>query len=202
MGIDAVVFDIGNVLLEWDPERFFDAKVGRARRKALFSETAILQMNDRLDQGAPFRKTVYDFADQNPEYRDEIRMWHDHWLDMAHPRIHRSVALMRGLRDAGVAVFALSNFGVGTFAVACAEYEFLTEFDRRYISGHLGVCKPDPEIYALVETDSGIAPERLFFTDDRPENIDAAAARGWQTHLFAGPDGLAAALRGLGLPVA
>lgn len=200
MSIEAVVFDIGNVLLEWNPERFFDAHVGVARRKALFAETAILAMNEQLDLGAPFRETVYGLGDQHPEYRDEIRMWHDHWLDMAHPRIDASVALMRGLRRAGVPVFALSNFGIGTFAAAAAEYEFLAEFDRRYISGHLGVIKPDAAIYELVERDSGIAPESLLFTDDKAENIDAAAARGWRTHLFDGPAGFAATLRNHGLP--
>ena len=73
-------------------------------------------------------------------------------------------------------------------------YPFLREFDRHYISGHMGLAKPDAEIYAAVEADCGLAPGALLFTDDRAENIAAAATRGWQTHLFKGPQGWADAL--------
>ncbi|MEM1066995.1 MAG: HAD-IA family hydrolase, partial [Pseudomonadota bacterium] len=76
---------------------------------------------------------------------------------------------------------------------------FLTEFDRRYISGHMRCIKPEPRIYEMVEADSGVAPGRLLFTDDKPDNIAAAAARGWQTHLFEGPEGWAARLVAEGL---
>ena len=91
-------------------------------------------------------------------------------------------------------VFALSNFGVETFEIGVANYPFLEEFDRAYISGHMGVIKPEPEIYRMVEDDCGVAPGALLFTDDRADNIAAAAARGWTTHLFDGPGGWAARL--------
>ena len=117
----------------------------------------------------------------------------------AQPVIDRSVALLRALRARGVPVFALTNFGIGTFALAESRFDFLGEFDRRYVSGHMGVIKPAPEIYAMVEQDCGIAPDRLLFTDDRAENIEAAAARGWRTHLFEGPEGWAARLVDEGL---
>jgi 2-haloacid dehalogenase len=64
--------------------------------------------------------------------------------------------------------------------------DFLREFDRQYVSGRMGVTKPDPRIYAMVEDDCGIAPDRLLFTDDKAENIAVAAARGWRTHHFDG----------------
>ena len=73
-------------------------------------------------------------------------------------------------------------------------YPFLDEFDQLYLSGALGVTKPAPRIYEMLEQRCGIPPDRLLFTDDRAENIDAAAARGWQTHLFDGPEGWAARL--------
>jgi 2-haloacid dehalogenase len=126
-------------------------------------------------------------------------MWHDDWLQMASPAIDHSVRLMRALRARGIPVFALTNFGVETFAQARGAYDFLHEFDRLYVSGHMRAVKPEPEIYARAEADCGVSPAALLFTDDRPDNIAAARARGWQTHLFDGPDGWAQALVQSGL---
>ena len=200
MSIEAVIFDIGNVLIEWQPERLYDARIGEARRRAMFAEVDLHGMNDRVDQGQDFHDTVMACAARYPKWRDEIAMWHDHWLEMAQPEIPESVAILRGLRAEGVPVFALSNFGIQTFALAEPVYPFLKEFDRRFISGTMGVTKPNAEIYRQVEVTSGIAPDRLLFTDDREENIAAAAARGWQVHLFDGPGGFAARLEDLGVP--
>ena len=194
MTVTAVVFDIGNVLIEWQPERFYDAQIGVDRRKAMFADLDLHGMNDGVDRGENFRDAVTDFATANPAWHDEIMMWHDNWADMASPAIPHSVRLLKALRNAGVPVFALSNFGIQTFAIAEPVYPFLRDFDRRYISGHMGVIKPDPAIYRMVEDDCGVPSEQLLFTDDRIDNIDAAKARGWQTHLFEGPAGFAARL--------
>ena len=199
MAVEAVVFDIGNVLVEWNPERFFDAKIGEDRRKALFAAIDLHGMNDAVDRGGDLATVVQDEARKHPGWEAEVLMWRDHWLDMVGPAIDGSVAILRALRGKGVPVFALSNFGRGTFAMASPVYPFLTEIDRSYISGHMGVIKPDAEIYRRVEEDCGVAPDRLLFTDDRPDNIAAAESRGWQGHLFDGPDGFRARLVAEGL---
>lgn len=199
MTVDAVVFDIGNVLIEWQPERFYDAKIGVERRKALFANVDLHGMNDRVDRGAPFQDTIYDTAETYPDFRDEVRMWFDHWAEMASPEIPHSIHLLRALRRRGVPVFALSNFGVGSFAYAETIYPVLSEFDRRYISGHMQVVKPDAAIYAMVEEDCGISPGGLLFADDRVDNIEAAMTRGWQVHLFEHSQGLADRLVSSGL---
>ncbi|WP_372892740.1 HAD family hydrolase [Rhodosalinus sp.] len=196
---DAVIFDIGNVLIEWRPERFYDAEVGEARRRAMFEAVDLHAMNDEVDRGADFRDTIYATAEAHPEFHAEIRLWHDRWIELARPEIPKSVALMRALQARGVPVFALTNFGIGSFEVARAHYPFLDAFDRAYVSGHMGVIKPDAEIYARVEADCGLPPDRLLFTDDRADNIAAAGARGWQTHHFTGPDGWARRLVAAGL---
>ncbi|QCO56997.1 HAD family phosphatase (plasmid) [Pseudorhodobacter turbinis] len=188
---EAVVFDIGNVLIEWQPERYYDAVLGEARREALFDAVDLHAMNERIDAGAPFRETVYATAAQHPMWEDEIRWWHDRWAKLAAPRIEHSITLLRRLRAKGVPVFALTNFGDDTFAYAQTQYDFLAEFDRAYVSARMGVTKPAPVIYQMLEADCGIAPEGLLFTDDRLENIEAAAARGWQTHHFTHPQGWA-----------
>jgi 2-haloacid dehalogenase len=192
--IDAVILDIGNVLIEWQPERFYDREIGAARRRQMFAAVDLHAMNDRVDLGEPFRDVIYETAETYPAFRNEIRMWHDRWVELAQPAIPHSVALMERLQSRGVPVFALSNFGVESFAYAQTQYDFLNAFDRPYISGQLRMAKPDPAIYAHVEQSSGIAPENLLFTDDRADNIAAARARGWQTHLFDGPQAWAARL--------
>lgn len=199
MTVDAVVFDIGNVLIEWQPERYYDRAIGETRRRAIFETVDLHKMNDRVERGENFRDVIYETADQYPEIRDDIRMWHDNWIEMASPAIDRSVRLMRALQTKGVPVFALTNFGVESFEYAQTKYGFLNEFDRAYVSGHMKVIKPDADIYAQLETDCGVECGNLLFTDDRIDNIEAAAARGWQTHLFKGPEGWAARLVAAGL---
>ena len=195
----AVIFDIGNVLIEWNPERYFDRVIGRPQREMMFAEVDIHGMMERIDAGAPFAETVAETARENNKWHDAILHIRDHWTDVASPAIDFSVHLLRGLKKNNVPVFALTNFGVQNFPISEAEYPFLGEFDRRYISGELGLIKPNPQIYAVVETDTGLAPESLLFTDDREENIAAARTRGWQAHLFDGPDGWARALVSYGL---
>jgi 2-haloacid dehalogenase len=181
---EAVVFDIGNVLTRWQPEAFYDRVIGTDRRRALFSEVDLHAMNEAVDAGALFRETIYDWADRHPAWTPEIRMWYDRWIELASPRIEGSIALLRALRVRGIPVFALTNFGEHSFAEALPKMDFLSDFDRRYVSGALKVTKPDPRIFEIVENDSGIPPDRLLFTDDRADNITAAARRGWRTHQF------------------
>lgn len=199
MQVEAVVWDIGNVLIEWAPERYYDRVYGRERREKLFAEADLHAMNLLVDQGHDFRETIYGWAGTNPEYGREIEDWHDNWLELATPVIAHSVRLLHALKARGVPCFALTNFGVQTLVLAKAAYPFLNEFDREYVSGHLKLLKPDPAIYAAVEADCGVAPERLLYADDRPENIAAAEARGWQGHVFTRPEDWAARLVAAGL---
>lgn len=191
MPIKAVVFDIGNVLIEWQPEQYYDRVYGADRRKALFDAVDLHGMNELIDQGQPFKEVIYDWAEQHPQFATEIRDWHDAWITLAAPPIWHSVRILRSLRLRLMPVFALSNFGVENFELAQSHYDFLNEFDQEFISGRLKVTKPSADIYARVETACGIAPEDLLFTDDRAENIKAAQELGWQTHLFDGPEGWA-----------
>lgn len=197
--ISAVVFDIGNVLIEWAPERYFDQALGAERRQEFFKQVPIIDANAAIDCGADFTGTLQQLALDYPQWKTEIRLWQDNWLAIAGPEIPRSVRLLRALKAKGTPVLALSNFGVHPFEQAQNRYGFLNEFDERYISGHLQIIKPDPAIYAALEEGSGYAPKGLLFADDLPQNIAAAAARGWQTHLFKDADGWADCLVSHGL---
>lgn len=195
----AVIFDIGNVLIGWNPEAFYDRRLGEAERRRMFSETGIEAMNLAVDAGAPFRASVESLAAAHPHWDEQIRWWYDHWIEMASPRIEGSIALLRALRAKKIPVLALTNFGDESFAYAQSQYDFLTEFDQAFVSARLGVIKPDPEIYRQLEQRTGLLPRQLIFTDDKPENIETAAARGWRVHLFSGWHGWAERLVAEGL---
>lgn len=199
MKVEAVIFDIGNVLTSWQPEAFYDRVIGEARRRDLFAAVDLHGMNDLVDAGALFRETIYDWAARHPDWAPEIRWWYDRWIELASPRIEGSIALLRALRRKGVPVFALTNFGRHSFDEAVPKMDFLQEFDRAYVSGRMGVIKPDPRIYQMVEDDCGILPQALLFADDKAENVAAAAARGWRTHQFESWQGWARRLVAEGL---
>lgn len=196
---EAVIFDVGNVLTRWQPEAFYDRVIGEDRRRALFAAVDLHHMNDLVDTGALFRETIYDWAERHPDWGPEIRMWYDRWIELASPRIEGSIRLQRALRAKGVPVFALTNFGRYSFEEALPKMDFLSDFDRLYVSGRMGVIKPDPRIYEMVEADCGLDPTRLLFTDDRADNITAAARRGWRTHQFEAWEGWARRLVAEGL---
>ena len=199
MTVDAVIFDIGNVLIEWQPEQRYDAMIGPKRRAAFFANVPFYDVMNRVDEGESLHDLIEATAKAYPDYAEEVRMLRDRWCDIAQPPIDHSVRLLRALRAKGVPVFVLSNFGAENFPLSEAQFPFLGEFDRRYISGVMGMRKPDPAIYAAVEADCGCAPGGPLFADDRQENIDAALARGWQGHLFETSHGWAQCLVDAGL---
>lgn len=199
MTVKAVVFDIGNVLIEWQPERFYDAAIGQDRRRAMFAAVDLHGMNELVDLGHNFKDTIYATADRYPDWKAEIILWHDQWIQMATPVIDHSVRLMKALQAKGIPVFSLTNFGVESYAYAATHYDFLNDFDRDFISGHMKVTKPSAQIYEMLEETSGLSGDALIFADDRDDNIVAAKARGWKTHLFEGPKGWADRLVAEGL---
>jgi 2-haloacid dehalogenase len=195
----AVIFDIGNVLIAWQPERYFDRLCGPARSAAMFCDVDVAAMMNRIDAGADFAAEAARMAVAQPQYAAELLHFRDKWCDIAQPAIDHSVRLLLALKTRGVPVFALSNFGAQNFPLSVAQFPFLRQFDRAYISGEMGLIKPDPAIYAAVEQDCGLPPGALLFADDRAENITAAAHRGWQVHHFTGASGLATRLITAGL---
>lgn len=189
-----MVFDIGRVLIDFQPEAFYDRVIGEAARKALFAQVDLYGMNLAIDAGEGFEAPVRACAERHPEWSAEIMLWHQRWPELLNGAIEGSVALMRKLKAQGTPVLALTNFGNETLSIARGLFDFLNEFDHMTVSAELRLLKPDPAIYAALERATGYAPQDLFFTDDVPENVAAAAARGWTTHHFTSPSRLADAL--------
>lgn len=199
MTIKAVVFDIGNVFIGWQPEQFFDRVIGEERRRSFFAAVDLHGMNDQIDAGAPFKETLEHTAKDNPDWADELQIWHDRWIEMAAPLIPHSERLMYALQAKGIPVFSLTNFGIQTYDLAAKTYPFMRKFDHDFISGHMGVIKPAALIYQMLEDGSGLSGDELIFADDRTDNIVVACARGWKTHLFEHPQGWADRLVAEGL---
>jgi 2-haloacid dehalogenase len=195
----AVIFDIGNVLVGWDPEGYYDARIGPEKRRQFFAEVPIHKANVQMDAGVAFADCIVPLAQLHPQWRDEVMAWQVDLLAMLQPVIFRSVALMRALKRKGVPVFALTNWGDEHFDIAARHFAFFNEFDRAFVSARLGLIKPDPAIYAVVERETGIEPSGLLFVDDKAENVAAAAFRGWRVHQFEGWQGWAARLVAEGL---
>ena len=130
MSIEAVIFDIGNVLIRWQPEAYYDRVIGRERREAFFAEVPLHEAHQRVDEGEALRDVMYPLAEEYPKWRAEIRMWHDNWNDLAAPDIPHSVRLLEALSRKGTPVFTLTNFGHDNFPLSQQAYPFLTLFDR------------------------------------------------------------------------
>ena len=192
--VRAVVWDIGNIFARWEPEAHYDRLIGRERRERLFAETALHRMNEAIDLGTSSREAAYAHAELHPDWSDEIRRWSDDWDETFRTAVPGTAEVFREVKAAGVPCVSLSNFGPDTMERAKALHPVLREFDREFVSAHLGVAKPDPAIYEALEVGIGLSGAELIFTDDKPENLAAAEARGWKTHLFTEADGWRARL--------
>jgi HAD superfamily hydrolase (TIGR01509 family) len=138
---------------------------------------AIVSHTDIVDD---FAAAIEARASAFPEFADELRMFRLRWIETIGGPIEENVALLRRLRAAGRPVYALSNFAHETFALAERQYDFLSEFDDRVISGHVGVVKPDPRIYSILFERAGRSPNELLFIDDSAANVRASEALGRQ----------------------
>lgn len=197
--IKAVVWDIGNVFAMWEPEAFYDRRLGVEGRRQFFEETQPHAMNHAFDLGADGHTLTREHAKKHPAWAEEIHLWVDAWPEMFSTIVPGSAEIVEALAEKGVKQFALSNFGAETLELAKDMHPALKRFDEEYVSAHLGVAKPDVAIYSALETGSGLSGDALIFTDDKAENCDAAAARGWKTHLFEGAKGWRARLEDEGL---
>jgi 2-haloacid dehalogenase len=185
-----VVFDIGNVLLRWDRRNLYRKRFDDEARMERFLATALdMDFVSHTDTAPDFAAAVEARAEAFPEFADELRLFHRRWIETLGGPIEENVALLRRLRASGKPVYALSNFAHETFALAEREYDFLSEFDDRVISGHVGVVKPDPRIYEILFERVGRRPDELLFIDDSPANVRAAEGLGIPTiHFLPGVD--------------
>ena len=174
-----VVFDIGNVLLRWNPRNLFRKTFDNEARMERFLATALaMDFVAHTDIVADFSEAVAARARAFPEFADQLRLFDQRWIETIGGAIEENVALMRRLKRAGRPVHALSNFAHEKFALAQRQFDFLSEFDIAVISGHVGVVKPDPRIFEILFKRVARRPSELLFVDDSAANVRAAEALG------------------------
>ena len=188
--VKTIVWDIGNVFALWEPEAYYDKRMGAEARRAMFDGARLMEMNEAIDLGAPCQATAYARAEEFPEWREDIRAWYDDWRETFRKVVPGTAEVLHAVKRYGTPCVSLTNFGAETLQMAKELHPVLGEFDQEFVSARLRLAKPDPAIYEAVESGTGLMGGDLLFTDDRTENIEAAAARGWKTHLFEGAEGL------------
>jgi 2-haloacid dehalogenase len=174
-----VVFDIGNVLVRWNPRNLFHKVFDDEARMERFLSAALAMDFIALTDGVKdFSRAVAERARAFPEFAEQLRVFDARWIETIGGPIEENVALMRRLKRAGRPVYALSNFASVKFALARQMFDFLNEFDECVISGDVGVVKPDPRIFEILFERVGRAPGELLFIDDSPANVRAAERLG------------------------
>ena len=200
--VDAVVFDIGGVLLDWDPRYLYSQLFKDPADMADFlGRICTSDWHLAHDLGADTTESCQELARQHPEYRDPIMAWAERREEMIAGQIEGTVELLAELRDQGVPCFVLSNMEADAYVVRRDAWPFMGWFDGCVISGVEKVVKPDPRIFRILLDRYGLAPGRTVFVDDQPRNITAAREVGLEAIQFVSPESLRTDLRRLGLPV-
>ncbi len=196
--IDLVLFDLGGVLIDWEPRRLYRKIFADAAEMERFLATICTPAwNLELDRGRPFAAAVAELVARHPQERASIEAYHARWIEMIGGPIEPTVRLLEGLAGQSRPVRALTNWSAETFPLVRDDpaYAFLDHFAAIYVSGELGMVKPDPAIFAHVLDDVGLAARQILFIDDAPRNIEAADRLGFATHRFTDPAALAVELR-------
>jgi 2-haloacid dehalogenase len=199
----AVVFDLGNVLIRWDPRPALAAAVGddEADRILGADDFDFGAWNAAQDAGRPFEQGEEEVAASHPHWAEHVRGYRPHFGYSLTGTVDDTVAILRDLHEAGVPVFALTNWSAETFPLARERYEFLALFDDVVVSGAEGVAKPDPAIFEVLRERVGRPLEECVFVDDGPHNVAAAADAGMDAIRFTDTGHLRDDLRARGLPV-
>lgn len=200
MSVVGVLFDVGNVIVRWDPARLYHKIFpDPAECEQFLSEVCTMAWHVKHDLGASMADNALPLIDKFPHYKHEILAWSSRWDEMFDGCIPESIAAIEALNGRGVPLFALTNMpsekAAGVFAMDPA----FGHFRDIIISGDEGMVKPHAEIYHLACRRCGLAPEQLLFIDDSAANIEAAQALGFATHLFQDPKALWPHLAKLGL---
>ena len=200
MPVRGVVFDVGNVIVRWDPRTLY-SKIfpDPAERDWFLDHVCTMAWHMRHDAGERFADTRPELIARFPEHEAAIVAWEARWDEMFSGPIAETEGAIDALAQRGVPMFGLTNMPQST-AAAC--FAMSPAFDRLsdiVVSGVERLCKPDPAIFALSAQRAGLAPAELLFIDDSERNVQAARDAGFDAHLFDDPATLRSALERRGL---
>jgi len=202
--IKNMIFDLGGVLIDWNPEYvYLDVFNGdREKMKWFFDEICTMDWNENQDAGYPLEKATEERVKLFPEYEEWIRIYYSRWEEMLGNQIDGTVAILKQLIDnPNYKVVALTNWSAETFPVALERFDFLHWFEGIVVSGTEKMRKPFNEIYELTINRFNIEASQSLFIDDNARNIEAAKKIGINTIRFNNPTQLKSELKSLNIDV-
>jgi 2-haloacid dehalogenase len=189
--INTVIFDLGNVLIGWDPRRLYRQLIDDEERMEWFlREVCNSEWNEQQDAGRPWSEGTAMLRERFPEHAELIDAYHVRWKETLVGPIEGSVALLAELKARGVRVLALTNWSQETFPIARQLFPFLGWFEGIVVSGEERLVKPDPRIYRCLLERYGVDPATALYIDDSARNVEAAEALGMHGYWFRDPAGL------------
>jgi len=198
--LEAVIFDIGNVFVEWDPRNLYVNHFDDLKAMEHFlSHITTPAWNLEQDRGRLFADAVKMLSDEHPDFADKIQMFHSNWIQMLGAEISGTVEILNTLQSDGVPVYAITNFSAETWPIFCSRHAFTERFVDIIVSGHEKIIKPDAEIFELAIKRFGLVPERSIFIDDSLANVRGAEALKIKGHHFTDALSLEADLKSRGL---
>ena len=199
--IDAIVFDLGGVLIDWNPRYLYRSLFdGDEHRMEVFLSTICTPAwNNEQDSGRLFADAVALLKGQYPEHAEYIEAYDRDWHKMLGEAIADNLQLLAELRQMRMPLYALSNWSAEKFPIALHRFEFLSWFDGMVVSGHVGMKKPDPKIFRHLLDRFRLSARRTLFIDDSPDNGAAAAELGFVAVHYQSPAQLRESLASLDL---
>jgi 2-haloacid dehalogenase len=195
-----IVFDLGMVLIEWDPRHLYrKVFTDHAKMEWFLENVCHGAWNLENDRGRSFDDAVIEATSRHPNYKAEIALFRDRWMEMVPGAIAGSVAILEELHGNKIPVYALTNWNGDTFRATRGRFPFLSLFRDIVVSGDEKIIKPDPAIFHLLTNRNRLTPSECLFIDDSMKNVKGAEAVGWQGHHFTSPEKLRAALVELGV---
>jgi 2-haloacid dehalogenase len=200
-GIDVVLFDLGGVLIEWDPRHLYRRLFpdDEEAMERFLSEVCTLEWNAQQDIGRPWDQAVAELTAEHPAWAPHIAAYHEHWDEMVPGSVPGTPEILGELARGGVRLLALSNWSVDTFVRMRPRFAFLDAFEAIMISGDVGLIKPDPRIFHACVERYDLDPGRTLFIDDSAANVASARGEGLVALRFTGAPDLRAELEERGL---
>lgn len=200
--IDAVVFDIGGVLLDWSPDYLYaDLIPDEQERTHFLTNVTTPAWNHKQDEGRPWAEAIAELTSLHPEHSEWIEAYDTGWLKMVKGVFEDTAAVLTELLALGIPTYALTNFSAEKWEVAKDAFPILTHFAGEVVSGVEQTVKPDEKIYRILIDRFGLDPARTFYTDDKEYNVDGARTVGLDAEVFTSGADLRDQLRTRGLDV-
>ena len=201
MRIDTIVFDLGGVLIDWNPDYvYLTIFKDEEKMKWFYQNVCTPDWNEEQDAGRSLKEATEELVTKFPDHEENIRAYYGRWEEMLGGPIKGTVEVLRQLKyKTGCKLYALTNWSHETFPVALKRYDFLGWFDGRLVSGEEKTRKPFPEIYKLLVKRFNIDPSRAIYIDDNARNLAPAEQVGFKTIHFKAPEQLEKALSEYGI---